>query len=48
LPNIFKSYNDDKLIDNLRIISNVGYIDRGKEEVLKDKFHGTLYTWDFI
>jgi hypothetical protein len=47
LPNIYKSYNE-KFIDNLRIISNVGYIDKGSEIILKDKFHGTLYTWDFI
>lgn len=48
LPNIYKSYRDDKIIDNLRIISNMGYIDQGNEYTIKCKFHGTLYTWEFV
>lgn len=48
LPNIYKSYKYDKIIENLKIISNVGCIDQGNECMIKDKFHGTLYTWEFI
>ena len=48
LPNIYKSYYENKFIDNLRIISNVGYIDRTDELPLNHKFYGTLYTWDFV
>lgn len=47
LPNIYMSYND-KFIDNLRIISNYGYIDKGNALRIKHKFHGTLYAWEFI
>lgn len=48
LPNIYKSYRDDKIIDKLKIISSMGYIDQGNERTIEYKFHGTLYTWEFV
>lgn len=48
LPNIYMSYKKHRFIDNLKIISNFGYVDQGSKCSIKCKFHGTLYTWEFI
>jgi hypothetical protein len=49
LPKIY-SYSKNKLIENLRIISNHGYVecDNDQSMELRDKFHGTLLYWEFV
>lgn len=49
LPSI-KDCWKKKHIENLQIFSNYGYIDcnKGYNEDLKQKFNGTLYSWNFV
>lgn len=49
LPKIL-SYCESKVIDNLIIISNKGYVNCSNSECreLTEKFKGTLLSWDFI
>jgi len=48
LPNIYSAYKDDGCISKLRIMSNNGYVDQMDCQELTCKFHGTLFTWEFI
>ncbi len=49
LPKIYES-SQKKLLDDVRLISNRGYINctSGESMELNEKFRGTLWSWDFI
>lgn len=49
LPKIY-SYSNRNLIENLRIVSNHGYVDcsSGLLKESHERFHGTLLSWQFV